>query len=374
MSFPKIPRQVALSFAAPGMALVFAIASATVVLLVAGSNPITAYGDMLESASQLETMVDILNRATPLYLSGIAAAIGFRMNLFNIGVEGQYLLAAIVAAHVGGLVHLPAVLHVTLIILVAVAVGSASAGVAGVLKVTRGVNEVISTIMLNAVFVSGFVAALLQAWQTDKPGSGGTSTIGTTPIDDSGLIPSLNSFVEIFTREIGKNKHLTGVLVIAIVVGVVYYLLVSRTRFGFDLRASGANPNAAGVGGVSAKRMTVYAMLLSGGVAGLVGVFQIMRDGQFPSNPIQGLGYAGIAVALLGRNTAIGSAIAALIFAFLDVSSGVLQSTGSASSEIVKIMQGLTILAAVVAYQVTERARRRDEARNAAVTAVELAS
>ena len=84
-----------LAAAAPLMALVFAIVSSSIVLMLAGSNPLTAYGDMLNHASKLETMVDILNRATPLFLSGIAAAIGFRMNLFNIGVEGQYLLAAL---------------------------------------------------------------------------------------------------------------------------------------------------------------------------------------------------------------------------------------------------------------------------------------
>ena len=88
-------------------------------------------------------------------------------------------------------------------------------------------------------------------------------------------------------------------------------------------------------------------------------------DGVFPSNPIQGLGFAGIAVALLGRNSAVGAAVAALIFAFLDISSGILQNTGTASREIVQIMQGLIILAAVVAYQVTQRLREREETKAA---------
>ena len=91
--------------AAPLMALVFAIVASSIVLLLAGSNPLQAYSDMMNHASKLETMIDILNRATPLFISGIAAAIGFRMNLFNIGVEGQYLLAALVAAQVGGVIE-----------------------------------------------------------------------------------------------------------------------------------------------------------------------------------------------------------------------------------------------------------------------------
>ncbi|MBI4883535.1 MAG: ABC transporter permease [Actinobacteria bacterium] len=370
----SVLRRIKTDAAAPVMALVFAVAASSVVLLVAGSNPIQAYSDMLKHASKLETMIDILNRATPLFIAGIAAAIGFRMNLFNIGVEGQYLLAALVAAHVGGLVHLPAPLHIALILLVAMSVGAAYSGVAGVLKVTKGVHEVISTIMLNAIATSGLIVAGLQAWQAGGGLGGNVTRVGTTPIDESGRLPNLNGFVEIFTRDIGRDRELTGVLVVAIAVGVAYHVIVGRSRFGFDLRASGANPFAAHVGGIPPKRMIVTAMVLSGAVAGLVGMTEIMDGGVFPANPIQGLGFAGIAVALLGRNSAIGALVAALIFAFLDISSGILQNTGSASREIVQIMQGLIILAAVVAYQVTERARAREEAKAAATALAAVAS
>jgi simple sugar transport system permease protein len=321
---------------------------------------------MIGHASRLETMVDILNRATPLYIAAVAVAIGFRMNLFNIGVEGQYLLAALVAAHVGALVNLPGPLRIVFILLVAMAVGAAYSGFAGVLKVTRGINEVISTIMLTAIAISGLVAYLIREWQAGGAIQGGVARVGTTPIPQSGLIPNLNSVLEFFTREIGQGKQLTGVLVIAILVGIGYHVLVNRTRFGFDLRASGINPFAAQVGGVPAKRMVVSAMVLSGAVAGLVGMAEINQVGFFPANPIKGLGFTGIAVALLGRNHPAGIILAALIFAFLDVSSGVLQFTGAASREIVVIMQGVIILAAVVAYEVARRARERQEAKSAA--------
>jgi simple sugar transport system permease protein len=358
-------RRFGLGAAAPLMALVFAVASSSIVLLLAGSNPFRAYADMLNHASKLETMIDILNRATPLFISGIAASIGFRMNLFNIGVEGQYLLAALVAAEVGGVVRLPAPLHVALILLVGMSVGAAYSGVAGVLKVTRGISEVITTIMLNAIAVSGLIVAGLKLWQAGGSVSGSVTRVGTATIPKSGRIPNLNRIVEIFTRDIGRDRKLTGVLVVAIVVGIGYHVLLNRSRFGYDLRASGANPFAARAGGVPTRRMIVTAMLLSGAIAGLVGMTEIMDSGLFPSNPIQGLGFAGIAVALLGRTSAIGAAVAALIFAFLDISSGILQNTGSASREIVQIMQALIILAAVVAYQVTQRVREREEAKSA---------
>jgi len=363
----SLGRRILLTLAAPVVALVFSVAMSSIVLLISGSNPVAAFGDMMSHASRLETMVDILNRATPLYIAGVAVAIGFRMNLFNIGVDGQYLLAALVAAHLGAMVNLPGVLRIVWILVEAMAVGAAYSGFAGVLKVTRGINEVISTIMLNAIAISGIVAYLVREWQAGGAIlSGSASRVGTTPIPESGLIPDLNSVVEFFTREVGQGKELTGMLVIAILVGLGYHILVNRTRFGFDLRASGINPFAAQVGGVPAKRMVVSAMVLSGAVAGLVGMAEINQVGFFPANPIRGLGFTGIAVALLGRNHPAGIILAALIFAFLDISSGVLQFTGAASREIVVIMQGVIILAAVVAYEVARRARERQEARSAA--------
>src|SRR5690554_8201321 len=127
---------------------------------------------MVRHALRLETMVDILNRATPLYISGIAAAVGFRMGLFNIGVEGQYLLAAIVAAHVGALVALPAFLHIPFTVLVAKTAGAAYAAFAGVLQVTRGIYEIISTIMLNAIAVRGLLAFTINRSRSAGDGKG----------------------------------------------------------------------------------------------------------------------------------------------------------------------------------------------------------
>jgi simple sugar transport system permease protein len=350
----------------------FALVFSSIVLLVSGSNPVVALQDMVGHASKLETMVDILNRATPLFIAGMATAIGFRMNLFNIGVEGQYLLAALVAAHVGSQVTLPPIIHFVFIMIVAMSVGGAYAGLAGVLKVTRGVNEVISTIMLNAIAISGLSAYLVRVWRAPPLAvEGGVTRVGTTPLPESGRLPNLNGLLETFTRDIRQGKELTGMLLVAILVGVVYYVLVNRTRFGFDLRASGINPFAAQIGGVPPKRMVVIAMILSGAIAGLVGLSEVNGLGLFPANPVQNLGYTGIAVALLGRNHTAGILVSALLFAFLDISSGVLQFTGAAAREIVVIMQGVIILAAVVAYEVARRAREREEARAAAEAMVE---
>ena len=359
-------RKISFSLAAPVGAFLLTLVVSTIALMAFGSSPTEAYGDMLSHASKLETQVDILNRATPFYLSAVAAAIGFRMNLFNIGVEGQYLMGFLFAAQVGGLVSLPQALHILVIMLTAMIVSSLYAGLAGILKTTRGVNEVISTIMLNAIAIGGLIAWLQQEWQGDLGENFSSTSLGTKPIDESGLLPTINGLLELVTREVGQGKELTGMVLVAILVGVAYYVVLNRTRFGFDLRASGINPFAARAGGVPPKRMVLAAMMLSGAVAGLIGMTELADTGKFPPDPIQGLGFQGIGVALLGRNNPGGMAFAALLFAFLDVSSGVLDSTGAASREIAVIMQGIVLITAVVAYGVANRFRERDEAREAA--------
>ncbi len=364
-------RKAGLAVAAPALAAAVALTISSIVLIISGSNPIDAYSDMFDNAKKLETSIDILNRATPLYISGVAAAIGFRMNLFNIGVEGQYLLAAFFAAVAGGAVDLPPVIHVAFVLVVAMSVGAAWGGLAGVLKVTRRVNEVISTIMLNFIAVGGIIAWLIVVWQDDT----GQVNSGTTPIPESGRMPNLNSWLEIFTRDIGKGRHLTGVLLIAIVVGVLYHLFINRTTVGFEFRASGYNPFAARAAGIAPKKMVLTAMVLSGGIAGLVGMSEVLSDSyRFDQSFIKGLGFQGIAVALLGRNKPVGIALAAILFGFLNASAGALQVGGTASREIVVIMQATILLAAVVAYEVVNRLRQKDEARTAAALLAESAS
>jgi len=150
-----------------------------VALLLIHKDPFTAFHQMLSYGLQGNQVISIVNRATPLYLSALAVAIGFKMNLFNIGVEGQYYLAALLAATFGAAIHLPAPIHVLLILLVAMGVGATWSGVAGVLKVTRGVHEVISTIMLNFIAV-GVGSYLLQRYFAAKTSAATRNAIGIT--------------------------------------------------------------------------------------------------------------------------------------------------------------------------------------------------
>jgi simple sugar transport system permease protein len=348
-------RSVLLGLAAPVVAMLIAVGLSSVALYLSDINPSYAFGKMIEYGSDPDSITDILNRSTYYYLSAVAVAIGFRMNLFNIGVDGQYQFAAMAAAAVGGatvMKDVPGPLLIALIIIVAVIVGALWAGLAGLLKVTRGVSEVISTIMLNAIG-GGLVAYLIseKAFGVLPPGG---NILTTRELPVSARIPGIPLVP-------GSQHEVFGLIIVAVLVGIGYAILLNRTRFGFDLRAAGANPSAAVASGVSVKKMILISMLISGGVAGLVGLPLLLGDSyKFTSDFPAGIGFLGIAIALLGRNHPIGIAFGALLWSFLDRSAQILDLE-SIPKEIVTIMQGVSVLAVVVAYEVVNRIRRRTE-------------
>lgn len=345
-------RRLLLAVAAPALAAVVALAVASIALLVSGSNPLTVYARMLSEGTTLRSLLITVNNAVPLYLSGLAVAVGFRMGLFNIGVEGQYQLAVLVAAAAGAAVALPMALHIPFIILVACSVGAAWAGVAGVLKVTRGVSEVISTIMLNVI--AGGLAAYLLATHLQERVEGSNNS-RTPKLDDTARFPILDPGLQMLGIEPVQGTRLGGFVIVAVIVGVLYWLLVGRSRFGFELRATGLSPSAAVASGVDAKRMTLAAMLLSGAIAGLVGLPQLLGTSfSYGLDFTAGLGFTGIGVALLGRGSPVGIGLAALLFAFLERSSATLQRI-DVPTEIYVIMQGSIVLSVVVAYESVRR-------------------
>jgi simple sugar transport system permease protein len=343
--------RVLLAVAGPVMALVAAILLTSVVLLASGKNPIEPYTIMFQQATYSDIQVLIINQASLYYIAALAVAIGFRMNLFNIGVDGQYQLAAMMAAVVGAHVALPAVLQVPLLMVTAICTGAFWAGIAGVLKVTRGVSEVVATIMLNAIATS----VIAYLWLPDVFGVklGNNNTTGE--MHKSGWIPGFS---------MGDAGEIYGLVVLAVVLGIGYWIVLNRTRFGFDLRASGASESAAAASGVDPKRMVLTAMLLSGGIAGLAGLPILLGDTHtYSLNFPTGIGFLGIGIALLGRNSPVGIAFASLLWAWLDKSSPELDFHGY-DKEIAVIMQGLIVIAVVVSYEaVREWGLRRQQRR-----------
>jgi simple sugar transport system permease protein len=349
---------------APLSAAGIAIVISSIALLLSGNSPLEAFRAIWGNINDAESIVLIINRAVPYYVAGVAVAIGFKMNLFNIGANGQYILAALIAAWAGTQVSLPAPLHVTFILLIAVLVGAFWAGIAGVLKVTRNVNEVISTIMLN--FIATGVVSFLLAEQFRETESG-SLVAQTETLPESARLPDLDWLISWTGLDFG-SASLYGFLPIAIAVGIGYHLLLNRSRFGYELRLSGTNPSAARASGVNPKAMVLKTMLLSGGVAGLIGMHSLLADPQFYKYGDQfpkTLGFTGLALALLGRNHPVGVGAAAIVWATIERGTQPLSTIGI-PQEIGVILQGSFLLAAIVAYEVVSR-------RNAAAAAADAA-
>ncbi|HRC65047.1 MAG TPA: ABC transporter permease [Dermatophilaceae bacterium] len=362
-------RRVVLTGVLPAtLALLVAVLVLAVVLLVLGVDPVKSlvalfdFGETPQAqANQMRAWVE---GVVPLFLSGLAVSLGFRMGLFNIGVEGQYRIAALVAAWFAATVPLPGALAIILTIIVAMLAGALYALIPAVLKVTRGVNEVITTIMLNSI-VGGLIGYLLRGPFRD-PKLGETGTGRTADIRTDAWFPGFEDPFG-WLGMLTPSRPLGGFIVVALIVGVAVALGLNRTRFGFNLRASGSNPEAAATSGVQSSRMIVQAMLLSGGIAGLVGLPQILGDvhAYGADSFFLGFGFSGIAVALLGRNNPLGIGLAAILFAFLNRSGPSLQNVEVPPS-VVSIAQGVIVLSVVIVNEVLRRRLLRMEDRKAA--------
>ncbi|MGW7287540.1 ABC transporter permease [Streptomyces sp. NPDC054847] len=332
-----------LGLAGPALALVVAFLLTSVVLLLSDLSPVEPYRLMVEQIEFTDVQVLIINQTGIYYLAALAVAIGFRMNLFNIGVDGQYRLAVMLAAVVGAAVELPGPLHVLLIVFVAMAVGAFWAGIAGVLKTTRGVSEVVSTIMLNAIATSLIAWMILPANLGVRPE--GSNDLTTGEIAESGWFPGLAL----------DGGTIYGFTFVAFALGIVYWFVLGRTRFGFDLRATGASESAAQASGVDAKKMVLTAMLISGAMAGLAGMPMLLGQTHTYSLSFPvGVGFTAIGIALLGRNNPIGILFASLLFAFLDKTAEGIGLEGY-PKELALIMQGLIVIAVVVSYELVRQ-------------------
>jgi len=351
------PRRIALALAAPVLAIIVAFVVTSLILIVA-RDPFGAVWSQLFKAPLPRQIVAIVNAATVYYLSAIAVAIGFRMNLFNIGVDGQYRVAAFAAAVFAGQGWLPGWLNVLAALVVAMLAGGIWAGIAGLLKVGRGVSEVISTIMLNAI--ATFLVSFLLGKTAQRVQ--GSNAVNTKPVPEESRVPGIS-----LDGLIATPNKVYGLVVLAVLVGFLYWFILNKTRFGFDLRATGRSETAAVASGVKVKRMVLLSLVISGAAAGLVGMPLLFgQDFTYGDTFQAGLGFAGIAIALLGRNNPIGIGFAALLWAYLDAQGNGLQINAGVSDRLVLVIQGVIVLSVVIAYELVRRAGTRMEQRRVA--------
>ena len=316
----------------PFVTLIIAFLVAGLVVLLTGHNPFSAYGAIFDgtglnyifpwvtgqaSLNASFNLQQTLVATCPLILVGLAVAFAFRAGLFNIGAQGQYTVGGIVAVWVGSSWNgLPGWLHIIVAIVLATAIGAVWAAIAGWLKAVTGAHEVITTIMLNYVALWIGVYLFQQGGPLQEPHANGNPA--------SSVIANGAHLPVIWGNPILQGLHI-GIF-IALAAAVLFWFLLNRSTLGYEVRAVGHNPVAAAAAGISVARRYVTTMAICGGFAGLAACMDVLGwQFQLSTTDIQGsqTGFLGIAVALLGRNTAVGTVLAALLFGALETGTSV---------------------------------------------------
>ncbi|MCC7321391.1 MAG: ABC transporter permease [Rubellimicrobium sp.] len=341
-------RPVGLTLAAPLIAVAAALALAGVLIAIAGAPVLTAYGRILTGAfgsrlSATETLV----RATPLILTGLAAATAFRARLWNIGAEGQLYMGAITVAAVGSgtLAGLPGPVLIPLLLIAGALAGMVLMLVPLWLRLRFSVDEVVTSLLLNFVAVL-IVSMLIDGVLKDPLAFGWPQS---QPVADHALLPKL----------IARSRLHVG-LVLAVVLAVAVHLVQSRTVFGMRSRAAGLNPAGAVFAGVPLGATLVKVACLSGGLAGLAGAVEVMGvKGYVTTDLSPGFGYAGIVVAMLANLHPLGVVAAALFTATMFVGADGMSRDLGIPTYIADVTVSLSLLAMLVAIFFTQYRIRR---------------
>lgn len=307
-----------------------------VFLLIAGISPAVAYGKLLNSIfGKPKYLFWTLIYASPLIFTGLSVAFSFRTGVFNIGAEGQFVVGGLTACSLGILLDLPAVIHVPLCIIAAAAAGMIWSLIVGLLKVKRGIHEVLSFIMFNwiAFYLSNYVVNLAVI---HKEGGGEASK---DVLDSARLL-----FPEGVRKALDCSAANWGIIM-AVAAAVIIWVIIEKTTLGYKLKAVGFNSNGALYAGINADRSVLTALGISGALAGLGGAVQILgmsgRLSQFAGQ--EGFGFEGITVALIGSSSPIGCIFSGLFYGAMKYGGSKL-SIVKAPSEVVDIIMGCVIL------------------------------
>ncbi|MBX3298089.1 MAG: ABC transporter permease [Acidobacteria bacterium] len=339
----------------PLVAVFAAFVVGGVLVLLIGDDPISTYRHLIgNSFGSLKDIGYTLFIATPLIFTGLAVAVAFRCGLLNIGAEGQLYVAAFATAWVGikfggtvvdvmgkqedwSWMSLPSYMLVPMCIFTAIAAGALWGAIPGYLKARFGSHEVINTIMLN--FIAIALVGYLTQYFYKVPGD---PILQTAPIGEAAHIPRISQLIP----GMPSFVPLSVAFIIAVLMCIAVYIFLWRTKWGYELRAVGENASAAEYGGISPKKQIVIAMSISGALAGMVAIGEVMGNRYLYYHDFSGeVGFWGIAVALLGRNHPVGVFFAALFFAvlqrggiFVDI------ETKYVSKDLVEVLQAIVIL------------------------------
>lgn len=320
------------SYIIPLVAIVLGFLVGAIVMLLGGYDPIAAYSALFRRVfGSPYNFGEAIREMTPLMLTGLAVAFAFRSGMFNIGADGQVMIGMTAATVVGiKFAALPAFILVPLAVIIAGVCGGLWAGIAGYLKAKRGINEVITTIMLNwvALYLSNYIVRAFLL----LPGQ-----------NRSEDIPASLSMT--FLNSIFDNARLHWGTAIALAAAVFFYVYLWKTKQGYEMRAVGFNPHAAEYAGMNVGRNVMKAMFISGVFAGLAGAGEVLGvfhyQSVFAASP--GYGFDGIAVALLGLTHPLGVILAAILYGTLTFGSAGMSFAADVPPELIRIVIGSII-------------------------------
>ena len=315
-------------------------------------NPLQVYHAIFTAAlSNRDGWGNVLYRATPLIFTGLAVALAFQCGLFNIGGEGQMVMGGFAITWIGfTFVQLPAFLLIPFCMIGGALIGAMWAAIPGYLKARRGVHEVVTTIMLNWIAVA-FTQYLTMAYKPQD-----SWIPHTHQIAESARLARMAEYLNVVGIEFPKSNLLNTAVLLAVGAVVFAAFLLKRTKIGYEIRAVGLNPTAAECAGISVGKNTVLAMAISGAIAGLAGVNQVMGyKHRFLYGAFEGLGFDGIGVAFIGRNSPLGVVLAALLFGILDHGGLAIDVSTRVPREIVLVLKAAILIFVVVSGELTKR-------------------
>lgn len=311
-------------------AIGIAILVGALFILLSGESPIEAYGALLKGAlGSPKSIANTISKSIPLAFTGLAVALGSRCGMLNIGAEGQLHAGAMAAVLTAlSLASFPAPIVLVVSIIAGILAGMIVGGIPGFFKAKLNTNEVIVAIMLN------YICTLFTSWLVNGPVKSDGSTAQTEVLPEG-----------VWLGRLIPQTQLTTALFILIAVAVLMYIFLWKTSVGYQLRAVGANPSAAGTAGIRVKLYMVMAMVLSGGLAALAGITEVFgKYHRFIEGFSPSFGFTGIAVAILGRNHPAGVLLTALLFGIMDMGALRMSRVTDVSTNMVTVIQSLVIL------------------------------
>lgn len=348
----------------PLIALIFALLVGAIVILLIGENPFFVYKTLFINAiANRDGWGNVLFRATPLIFTGLTVAFAFRCGLFNIGGEGQMYIGTFFATWVGfTFTNLPAILLIPLCILAAAAGGALWAAVPGILKAKTGVHEVIVTIMMNwiASSLTFFLVLKFKAPPTPAMIAAGVKQMipHTSEIAKAARLPRLYPIFKFLNINFPDYNQVNISFLIAIGTAILAYYILWKTNLGYEIRAVGYSPLAAEYGGISVGKNIILAMMISGAFAGLVVTNEVMSfKYRWRQELFTGLGFNGIAVALLGKNHPLGVVLSAILFGILNYGGAIVNifTEGRIPRELIMVLQAVIVIFVVISDEIVKR-------------------